>query len=208
MFLILDFTKSLRLAVLDNVKFISSEIKIKKNISEILIFETESFLKKIDASMKKVNSIYIVTGPGSFTGIRTALTFAKSLKLTMNINIRGVSRFEIINYSLPMKTVKKRKCIFLHFKENQFFIQTFIGFKPVNEPRLINFNNKNFKYYSQTSYVYDNILLEENLENKMFKKIKDDLHLIEYNLDELHEIILNNMIDNTDPKPLYISNYY
>ena len=41
-----------------------------------------------------------------------------------------------------------------------------------------------------------------------FDKIKDNFHLIDYNLKELPEIIDNNMIDKIDPKPLYINNYF
>ena len=39
-------------------------------------------------------------------------------------------------------------------------------------------------------------------------KIKENFHLIDYNLKELPEIIDNNMIDKIDPKPLYINNYF
>ena len=44
--------------------------------------------------------------------------------------------------------------------------------------------------------------------NKSFLKIKENFHLIDYNLYELSKIIDNNMIDKIDPKPLYINNYF
>ena len=46
MFLILDFTKSLTLAIINNDQFFSKELKTKKNISEIIIFEIDKFLNK------------------------------------------------------------------------------------------------------------------------------------------------------------------
>ena len=46
MFLILDFTQSFKLALMYNGKSINKELKIKKNISEILIIEIDKFLKK------------------------------------------------------------------------------------------------------------------------------------------------------------------
>ena len=98
MFLILDFTQSFKLALIHNGKLVNKELKIKKNISEILIIEIDKFLKKSHTNIKKIKSIYIITGPGSFTGIRTALTFAKALKLTMNLNVFGLSKFELINF--------------------------------------------------------------------------------------------------------------
>ncbi len=73
MFLILDFTQSFKLALIYNGKSVNKELKIKKNISEILIIEIDKFLKKSHTNIKKIKSIYIITGPGSFTGIRSAI---------------------------------------------------------------------------------------------------------------------------------------
>ena len=208
MFLILDFTKSLRLALLNDNQFFSKEIKTQKNLSEILIIEIDKFLKKAKNNINSIKSILVVTGPGSFTGIRSALTFAKSLKLTTNLNIYGLSKFEIINIKLKINKFDQKKSIFLHFKDNQFFLQTFKGYKALNEAKLINFSNEEFRYNKQITYIYDNILFEKLLENNIRKNIKKNCYFVEYTLQELQEIILKNSIDNLDPKPLYISNYY
>ena len=159
-------------------------------------------------NIKKIKSIYIITGPGSFTGIRSALTFAKALKLTMNLNIFGLSKFEVINSKIELSKIRKTKCIILHFRHNEFFIQSFIGNKSINEPRLVNFDNEKFRYNSAIIYICDSNLLKKSLENKNFLEIKENFHLIDYNLYELPKIIDNNMIDKIDPKPLYINNYF
>ena len=208
MFLILDFTQSFRLALIHNGKLVNKELKTKKNISEILIIEIDKFLKKSHTNIKKIKSIYIVTGPGSFTGIRSALTFAKALKLTMNLNVFGLSKFELINSKMRLSKIRKTKCIILHFRKNEFFIQSFKGNKSINSPTLVNFDNENFRYNSATVYICDINLNKKSPENKSFLKIKENFHLIDYNLYELPEIIDNNMIDKIDPKPLYINNYF
>jgi tRNA threonylcarbamoyl adenosine modification protein YeaZ len=208
MFLILDFTQSFRLALIHNGKLVNKELKIKKNISEILIIEIDKFLKKSHTNIKKIKSIYIITGPGSFTGIRTALTFAKALKLTMNLNVFGLSKFELINFKMGLSKIRKTKCIILHFRNNEFFIQSFKGNKSINSPTLVNFDNEKFRYNSSTIYICNINLLKKSLKNRSFLKIKDNFHLIDYNLKELPEIIDNNMIDKIDPKPLYINNYF
>ena len=208
MFLILDFTKSFILALIHNGKLFNKELKIKKNISEILIIEIDKFLKKSRTNIKKIKSIYIITGPGSFTGIRSALTFAKALRLTMNLNIFGLSKFELINFKMGLSKIRKTKCIILHFKNNEFFIQSFKGNKSINPPTLVNFDNEKFRYSSTTMYICDINLNKKSLENKSLLKIKENFHLIDYNLYELPEIIDNNMIDKIDPKPLYINNYF
>tara|TARA_Y100000992_G_scaffold129399_1_gene85236 strand:- start:51 stop:677 length:627 start_codon:yes stop_codon:yes gene_type:complete len=208
MFLILDFTQSFRIATYNNDQFCTKELKTKKNISEILIFEIDKFLKKSKTNIKKIKSICVVTGPGSFTGIRSALTYAKLLKLTKRLNILGLSKFEIINFKMQLNTFNKNRRIFLHFKDNQFFTQTFKGCKALDEARLYNFENEEFRYNKQISYIYDNIIFEEFVGNNIRGNIKNNLHLIDYNLNELQGIILKNAIDNSYPKPLYISNYY
>ncbi len=208
MFLILDFTQSFRLAIIHDDQTISKEFKTKKNISEILIPKIENFLNHSKTNIKKIKSIYVITGPGSFTGVRSALTFAKSLKLMTKLNIFGVSKFEIINAKINSNKYSKRKLILLHFKNNQFFIQTFKNHKAIDKARLLNLDIEELKINKKTTYIYDNVLFEELVGNKISGNTKKDFHLIRYNLDTLQEIILENNIDNADPKPLYISNYY
>ena len=207
MFLILDFTKSLKIAVISKETLIQKELNSKKNISEILIFEIEKFLKKTKVNIKKFKSIYIITGPGSFTGIRSALTFAKSLKLTMKLNIFGLSKFQIINSKIKINKFNKTRCIFLYFKNKQLFSQTFKGYKAINEARLINLDKEKLKFNNDITYIYDNVLLESSLGIEFLKR-NDNSHFVDYNFKEINELIVNNMIDNTDPKPLYISSYY
>tara|TARA_A100001035_G_C27662437_1_gene444411 strand:- start:162 stop:785 length:624 start_codon:yes stop_codon:yes gene_type:complete len=207
MFLILDFTKSLKLAIFSKNILLTKELNTQKNISEILIIEVEKFLKKSKISINQLKSIYVITGPGSFTGIRSALTFAKSLKLTMKLNLYGLSKFEIINFKFKINKYNENRRIFLHYRDSQFFSQTFKGYKSIDEVRLINFNDEKLKLNNKLTYIYDNILFKALAENETFKK-EDSLHLVTYNFIEINEIIINNMIDNTDPKPLYISNYY
>ena len=205
MFLILDFTQSLQIALINKSHFESKEIVTKKNISEILIDEIDKFLNKSKVNLNKIKSICVIVGPGSFTGVRSALTFAKSLRLTSKINIVGISKFEIINAKIK---INKKKCILLHFKNNQFFLQTFKGNKALNEVRLYNFDNQKFRYNKHMLYIYDNIVFETFLENKVIGNMKTNFHLVKYSLIEIEEIILKNTIDNSDPKPLYISNYF
>ena len=207
MFLILDFTKSLKLAIYSKDILLTKELNTQKNISEILIVEVEKFFKKSKINIKQLKSIYVITGPGSFTGIRSALTFAKSLKLTMKLNLYGLSKFEIVNFKFKINKYNEKRRIFLHYRDSQFFSQTFKGYKSMDEARLINLDDEKLKLNNKLTYVYDNILFKVLAENETYKN-KDSLHLVVYNFKEINEIIINNMIDNTDPKPLYISNYY
>ena len=207
MLLILDFTDRLNLAILDKKDFIKKKLNSKRNISEILIQEVDYFFKKSDKDINRLNSICIITGPGSFTGIRSALTFAKILKLKLKIKIFGISKFDLINFCTLENSTHKKKIILLHFKKNKFFSQLFIKNVAYEEPKLINLEEYNTKNMKNISFICDNKVLEKYLTIDSMAKIKDNLHFIDYNINKLPQIIKNNIIENEDVKPLYISNY-
>lgn len=48
----------------------------------------------------KLNDIIVVNGPGSFTGVRTGVTVAKTLSYLLNVSIKTVSYFDIMDFSL------------------------------------------------------------------------------------------------------------
>ena len=208
MFLILDFTKTFNIAILHKDKFISKELINKGNISEVLIDEIEKFFKNINQDLRKIDSIYVITGPGSFTGIRSALTFAKTMKLVVRINIFGLSKFELMNYHMNSENLKKKKIILLHFKKNQFFIQIFNKNKPIEAPQLINFEEYKIENMRNTSLIYDNEILKKYLSKKDFDVMKNNMYFMNYDLNKLPQFIKENMIKSNNLKPLYISNYF
>ena len=206
MFLILDFTKTASLAILHNNSFIIKKLKPKKNISEILIFEIDKFFNKYNKNIKKLKSIYIITGPGSFTGIRSALTFAKILRLTVNLNVFGLSKFEFLNLC-TRNNIRERKDIFIHFRENKFFYQPYANDKPIDTPRLIAIDT-DIIYNEKNSYIFDNLIFTDFIGKKNFQKIEENLYFVDYNLNKLPEIISGDLIENKKLRPIYISNYY
>ena len=48
----------------------------------------------------KLNEIIVVNGPGSFTGVRTGVTVAKTLSYLLNVSIKQVSYLDIMDFSL------------------------------------------------------------------------------------------------------------
>ena len=48
----------------------------------------------------KLNEIIVVNGPGSFTGVRTGVTVAKTLSYLLNVSIKTVSYLDIMDFSL------------------------------------------------------------------------------------------------------------
>jgi len=53
-------------------------------------------LAAIDCDLSAVRAIAVCEGPGSFTGLRIGVAFAKSLAQALDVAVRGVSTFDII----------------------------------------------------------------------------------------------------------------
>lgn len=97
------------IAVLKDEKVISSICKSIPNQHSIY---TVSFLEKVlnEAGLKPVDveKIMVVTGPGSFTGVRIGVTIAKVYAYLQKIDIVGVSSLKMLALSC-----KHRYCLSL-----------------------------------------------------------------------------------------------
>lgn len=76
------------------------EVINKKNNSEYIF---PSIVKVIDGI--KLDEIIVVTGPGSFTGVRLGVTIAKTFAYTLNIPIRTITALECLAVSGNNKNV-------------------------------------------------------------------------------------------------------
>jgi tRNA threonylcarbamoyladenosine biosynthesis protein TsaB len=57
--------------------------------------ETEKFLLESNTKFSDLTAIAVVIGPGSFTGIRLGIAYAKGIALGLNIPCIGINAFEI-----------------------------------------------------------------------------------------------------------------
>lgn len=72
----------------------SSQI-IHRGHAEVLGPMVETLFKTLDVSAKELDKISVCTGPGSFTGVRVGLSFAKGLALPWGLPVIGVSGLDI-----------------------------------------------------------------------------------------------------------------
>ena len=67
-----------------------------KNLSTNFVPMVDELLKKNNIKPTDVNKIFVSIGPGSFTGIRVGVTFAKVMAWSLNIEIIPFSSLELI----------------------------------------------------------------------------------------------------------------
>ena len=81
-----------------NDKF--KHIDVEKQ-SIALPVETEKFLKENNANWSDLTAVGVVVGPGSFTGIRLGIAYAKGLGMGLNIPVVPVNAFELYLHATP-----------------------------------------------------------------------------------------------------------
>ena len=99
---------------------ILSEIKqnFGKDLSKYTISEIEKLFKHANLMPKDIDKIIVVSGPGSFTGIRIGMTFAKVFAWSMNKEITTISSLEAMQASVSSKKIivpiidARRECVY------------------------------------------------------------------------------------------------
>ena len=104
---------------------------------ERLLFPAlHSALQAAGASMQDIRRVFIIRGPGRFTGIRISLTFASMLKYLNHAEVRGATLFEVLRRqaqaSKQFITWKKQHPqgvlgVVLHAFREEYFLQFFDG---------------------------------------------------------------------------------
>ena len=61
----------------------------------------EEFLTECGAKWSDLTAIGVIVGPGSFTGIRMGIAYAKGLALGLNIPVVGISAFDLYLAATP-----------------------------------------------------------------------------------------------------------
>lgn len=73
-----------------------SKIEGLKSISVKIVEEIQNSLEKCKVGIEDIDTIFIVTGPGSFTGIRVGVTVAKTIAYTLETKIIPVSSLALM----------------------------------------------------------------------------------------------------------------
>lgn len=69
--------------------------------SVALATECEKFMDECGTKWNDLSAIGVVIGPGSFTGIRLGIAYAKGLAMGLNIPVVGISAFDLYLAAAP-----------------------------------------------------------------------------------------------------------
>lgn len=84
----------------------------------------------------RLDRIGVTIGPGSFTGLRVGLAFAKGLGAALSIPVAGVGSLEALAASVevPASGASGDAIAIINAKRDQAYVQTFRTGKPLGEP--------------------------------------------------------------------------
>lgn len=179
-------TKYLILALYEDNDVIEYlQIEADNNLSVLLLPKIDELLKKANLKINDVDRIYVVNGPGSFTGIRIGVTTAKTIAYGLKKEICTVSELEVL---ASVDTEKKYIVPLIDARRN--FVYTGIyknNLELVLENKYVNFDefyNNILNNYDINDILFvsnDNFNIKTEIPNinvwKVIEKHKNDVSI-------------------------------
>jgi tRNA A37 threonylcarbamoyladenosine modification protein TsaB len=198
-FLIIDCTgKNDSIALKINNKFFIKKLQTNLIKNEILTLEIVNFVKKHNIKLNSSFSVFVNSGPGSFSGVRISLAVAKGIQIVKNTRTYSYNNF-LIN-AAPYLT-EKRDIVSIQ-KTNNFYYSCRVIFKAdyfFTSPEKINTNSLHEE--ESIFIVTDQIKNDEIIKKINPKKIR----IATFDLKNIDLLIKNKLVENKLIKPLYLS---
>ena len=148
------------ICIFDNKRDIIANISwdIVGNESSTLIPKLEEFLQENSVEFNDLQNIILVNGPGSFTGVRTAVLVVNTLNFIVQKNMTALSYFDLFNNYPIIKSSSRRDCFFQESSNSHIEI--------INNTELdLYFHNKNIEkaYGSVNSGLFKNLQIDKSI---------------------------------------------
>ena len=206
MILLIDCSKGLRLIIGNKQRIVANKSKPRlKKVSERLTVEIKILLDSIKKDYQNLSKIIVINGPGSFTGIRTGITAAKVLGLSLKLPVCGISLFELlrINY---LKTKSKKNLKFLiKLNKDNYFTQNVSKSGKESKIILESFS-ATLKYKSKK---IDLVFLDNISVKNMARKLNDKEEIITINdlFNKTYRDLINLSEKKYIPSPIYVKTF-
>lgn len=148
--------------------------KITKSIpnehSKYAVSYIDEVLKKSEITPKEVQSIMVVNGPGSFTGVRIGLTIAKVYALLNDIKVTLISSLKCLAIG---NNINKYILSLINARNDNYYI----GFYDNNYNDVINEHFGNIDEVNDIINKYDDILVVSNNSDNDNVKVINELDI-------------------------------
>ena len=160
--------------LLDEIRY-----EARQRQSELMIPEIENIFKKNHVNPKDVGEILVTVGPGSYTGVRIALTIAKVYGYALNIPVYAFSSLEVL------ADLEKASICLINARSNRSYFAVYEkGNAIVNDQVLTNDEvikyvneHKDYVICGETSYL--DLVSENSDVLKNMLALKNDSYKVE-----------------------------
>lgn len=154
--LILDTSNRLLCVGLANDEKVLTKIQYEawQRQSEYCLKEVENVLKLNNIKASDISRIIVTIGPGSYTGIRIALTIAKTLSMVNNIDICAMSSL------LAIAGNKGKRIALMDARSNRAYIGVYVDGQPLVDNKVMCLDDiKQYAYTNQDFKVVGDAML-------------------------------------------------
>lgn len=153
----------------DNKLIYKKEYDAFKKQSEYLAKEIDICLKETNTKASEINKVVVTNGPGSYTGIRIGLTFAKVFASSLNIELVLVSSLLALvgkkKNALALIDARSKRAYYAIYNEGKAIKQDCVDY-------LENIDISNYDLYGDT-YLFNKENKEISIIENMFEVYKD-----------------------------------
>lgn len=101
----------------------STQLPNEKRHSDVLLGELDGLLRKVDMKVTDLDYMGVVTGPGSFTGIRIGIATIKGFAAVNNCNLIGLTVFDVLSEEVTsgraLLKCTKTSCYYADYKNHK-----------------------------------------------------------------------------------------
>lgn len=150
--------------------------KHHKKTSEFIVFTLSSMMKKLQLNIDQIDSVIVTKGPGSFTGIRLALTVAKIIGFAKKINVYAIS--SLLAYCDPLIPT----LVTLDARANRLYVGHYLHGKALQEDCIMTIEAfDTYKALHPKLYIstFESIFVDANKLVKNIMMLKQSMYRIE-----------------------------
>lgn len=116
-------------ALIENNELVDSiEMECPRQQSEFILVTIDNLFKKANRKKEDLKACCITKGPGSYTGIRIAMTIAKVICSTKNLPCYTISTMDWLKGNEPTCSIvldaKGGRCYFARYVNNEIVVKT------------------------------------------------------------------------------------
>ena len=111
--------------------------------AEVLIPELQKILKANNLSFGDIGLLLVCVGPGSFTGVRSSVSAARTFQLASpDLKLGGISAFEAYTLGLSEDERAEINAVLIETKRDDFYVQLFDNaLHKITSPQAMNYDD-------------------------------------------------------------------